>query len=397
MKIVYLFTSPSLKGSSVQTKVLNQIKYLNVAGADCRGAFFSTEVNEISKLNEYADLIPVKPCNRKYFRASAKKNEIMKSVLAYAEMVYRETDYFYFRYPGAGQLLKVFTDKYGSKTIFEHLSNEIAEIKLQKEENPFGLNPSDFLSHLEYVRFPLWREWIYGPGIRRKSRLGVCNSSEIAQWQTSVAAGNYPTFVSGDAVDTSAYSLRKMPLFTNELNLVFLKGASGRADFNGLDRLINGMSAYKGKTDIKLHILGHQLDYEKSFLTGEMSNHVILHPAKTGNELEEFLSKMHIGVATLGLYRKHLQSTTTLKVREYCAIGLPFIYAYTDPDLHEESRQFCRQFPNDDTVVSMEAVLEFANDVLNRADVPEKMRHYSETYMDYRVKMKKLYFQIQNL
>ena len=68
LKIIYLFTSPSLKGSSVHTKVLNQIKYLNKAGTECRGAFFSTEVNEITYLNEYADLIPVEKCLWKYFK-----------------------------------------------------------------------------------------------------------------------------------------------------------------------------------------------------------------------------------------------------------------------------------------------------------------------------------------
>lgn len=391
MKIIYIFTSPSLKGSSVQTKVLNQIKYLNKAGSDCRGAFFSTEVTEITPLNEYVDLLPVEKCGWKYFRASGQKRKTLQAVLAYAKQKYTNTDFFYFRYPGAGSLLAEFTKKYGNKTIFEHLSIEEAELKLHAKENPFGLKPSQLFSWLEYSALPLWREQLFGKTIRKNARLGICNSQEIADFQTQKSGGKYNCIIGGDAVEVASFPLSPRPVFTNELRMVFLKGASTNADYNGLDRIIQSIAKYKGEVEIKLFILGHQIQEEQRIVEElGIENIIVLLPAKKGDELISFLQDMHLGVAALGLFRKGLNQTTTIKVREYTAQGLPFIYAYTDPDLNEEAKEFALEFPNDESVIDMEKVLEFAKKVLEYKDLPSTMRKYAMEHLDYEVKMKQL-------
>jgi hypothetical protein len=398
MKIIYLFTSPSLKGSSVQTKVLNQIKYLNLAGAECRGAFFSTEVKEITPFNEYVDLIPVEKCSLKYFRASGQKRNTMLAVLGYANSKFQDIDFFYFRYPEAGSLLASFTKQFGSKTVFEHLSIEEKEIQLHAKENPFGLRPSVLFSWLEYTLLPLWRESKYGMIIRNKAKLGICNSNEIAEWQNKKSKGSYTCVVGGDAVEIESYPLIKRPLIQNELKLVFLKGASTSADFNGLDRIIKSIKGYKGDTQIKLYILGHQLKAEEEIIKQlSVEQNIILLPAKSGKELFSFLEKIHLGIGTLGLYRKGLDATTTIKLREYTALGLPFIYAYTDPDLHEYSKEFALEFPNDDSIIDMQKVIDFAQKVHSDPQHPKKMRQYAEEHLDYKVKMKKLYVELLKL
>jgi len=48
MKVCYIFTSAGLVSDSVQNKVISQIRYLNKTGILCRGAFFTTEIKEIS-------------------------------------------------------------------------------------------------------------------------------------------------------------------------------------------------------------------------------------------------------------------------------------------------------------------------------------------------------------
>jgi len=398
LKITYIFTTPSLKGSSVQTKVLNQIKYLNKAGADCKGAFFSKEVREITPLNEYVDLIPVGKCTWKYFQASGRKRKTMQAVLEFAKQNYKNTDFFYFRYPGAGSLLFDFTLNYGNKIIFEHLSIEEFELILHAKENPFGLKPSNLISWLEYSALPLWREKLFGKTIRKNAKLGICNSQEIADFQNKKSGGVYKCMIGGDAVEVETFTLGSRPEFNHELRMVFLKGASANADFNGLDRIIRSIANYKGTIEIKLFILGHQLQEEQKIVKElVVEKKIILLSAKKGNDLMAFLHDMHFGVATLGLYRKGLNQTTTIKVREYTAQGLPFIYAYTDPDLNEESKEFALEFPNDDSLIDMEKVIEFAKKALGDKDLPHQMRKYAEEHLDYEVKMKKLYVEILKL
>lgn len=382
----------------MQTKVLNQIKYLNKAGADCRGVFFSTEVKETTPLNEFVDLIPVEKCDWRYFRASGQKRKTMQVVLAFAKQNNKNTDFFYFRYPGAGSLLKEFTLKFGNKTIFEHLSIEEFELKLHAKENPFGLKPSQLFSWIEYSALPLWREKLFGKYIRKNAKLAICNSQEIADFQNKKSGGVYKCMIGGDAVEVDKIPLTLRPEFKEELRMVFLKGASTNADFNGLDRLIESIAKYKGDISIKLFILGHQLQEELKMVSMlGIENKIILLPPKKGQELYDFLTDIHIGVATLGLFRKGLNETTTIKVREYIAQGLPFIYAYTDPDLNEDSKEFALEFPNDDSLIDMEKVIEFANNALKDKDLPQKMRKYAEEHLDYEVKMERLYKELLKL
>jgi hypothetical protein len=390
LKIVYLFTSPSPKGSSVQTKVLNQIKYLNLAGAECRGAFFSTEVQQITPLNEQVDLIPVKKCDWMYFKSSGQIRNTMQAIIHFANENFLKIDFFYFRYPGAGSFLLDFTKRYGNKILFEHLSIEEAEIELSSKDNPFGITPSKILSRLEHYWLPVLREKIYGKSIRKNAKLGICNSIEIADFQTKKSGNFYKTIVGGDSVSVSDFKLRETIVFNKELRMVFLKGASTNADFNGLDRLINGIKNYKGEIIIKCFILGHHLKTESEMIDSSLRENIILLPTLTGPELSVFINDIHIGVATLGLFRKNLSSTTTIKVREYFATGLPFIYAYIDPDLNEESKEWALQFPNDNSPIDIQKVIDFTQKVLSDAEHPLKMRKYAEEHLDYCVKMKRL-------
>jgi hypothetical protein len=380
----------------VQTKVLNQIKYLNVAGADCRGAFFSTEVKEITQLNEQVDLIPVEKCNWKYFRASGQKRNTMLAVLGYTKSKLHDIDLFYFRYPGAGSLLAIFTKLFGNKTVFEHLSIEEKEIELHAKENPFGLSPSKLLSWLEYTFLPLWRERKYGKIVRRNAKLGICNSNEIAEWQVKVAGGKYPTLIGGDAVEVDSFKLLKLSPIDNVLNLVFLKGASTSAEYNGLERVMNGIKLYNGDIKIKLYILGKNIQYEEQLKNeiGLSDEEVYFIGFKSGLELEEILSKMHIGVSQFGMYKKGLNENSTIKAREYFARGIPFIYGHLDPDLNEESKEFALEFSNDENIVEIQKVVEFGQKILLLPNYGLKMREFAFRNLDYSIKMKQLYNKI---
>ena len=393
MKIIYLFTSPSLLGSSVQTKVLNQIKYINKSGADCIGAFFSSEINRFTQLNERVELIPIEKCNWKYFRSIGRSIKTMQAVLNYVKVNYDKIDYFYFRYPGASSSLKKFISLYGNKTIFEHLCIEEFELKLHAKENPFGIKPSKFLSWLEYNAIPLWREKMYGRFIRRHAKLGICNSEDIAIFQTKKGGGKYKCIIGGDAVDVISFPLSERLHFKDELRLIFLKGANTNAYYNGLDRVFEGLKNYKGDMKIQLFVLGLNTEYEKKLSKqfGILYSKVFFPGFIHGEELNNFFNSMHLGVSQFGIHRKGLNSNSTIKSREYIARGLPTIVGHNDPDFNDTAKDFLLQFPNDDSAIEMEKVIEFANKTLSDPELPQKMRRYAEKYLDYEVKMKKLY------
>jgi len=214
-----------------------------------------------------------------------------------------------------------------------------------------------------------------------------------------MSCGNYHTIIGGDAVDVNSFKLLKLPLVKDDINLVFLKGASTTAEYNGLERVLKSIKLYNSEKNIRLYILGRNLDYEENLRDeiGLTEDVVLLIGYKSGLELNEFLSKMHIGVSQFGMYKKGLNENSTIKSREYFARGIPFIYGHIDPDLDEESKEFALEFPNDDSLIDMEKVIEFAEKALGDNELPQKMRKYAEKHLDYSVKMNKLLKEINSL
>jgi len=397
MTILYIFTSAGLSSSSVQNKVINQIQALNHNGVNCKGLFFTTdEVNPENQEDELKNykFIHVPKVYDKYFKSLKKRNLCHKKIYEYLEAKQPIFDLIYFRYDNAGSYLSKLVNKYQYKFFFEHVTSETEEIKLYKLENPLRLNLSSLLGNMEYLWLPLLREKIWGKQIRKDALFGICNSSDIARYEIQMAGGRYRTFIGGDAVKTAEYQLRKdIPILEKEFKMIFLKGASTAADFNGLDRLFNGIKNYEGSFDIKLYLHGKNLQSEiKMIQEMGIGNQVVTGEFIQKNDTEILMQQMHLGISAMGLHRKGIKGTTTIKAREYFARGIPFIFGHADPDISasEEAMKYCMEFDADDKAIDIEKVINWYLKLNNYPDYPSKMRDFAQKHLDYDVKMCKL-------
>ncbi len=80
--------------------------------------------------------------------------------------------------------------------------------------------------------------------------------------------------------------------------------------------------------EFKFHLAG----YEKGMLS-DVPDNVVCHGILQKEELKSLYSTVNIGIGTLALHRKKMNEACPLKVREYCAFGLPMILGYIDTDL----------------------------------------------------------------
>ncbi|MFX8895379.1 glycosyltransferase family 1 protein, partial [Acinetobacter baumannii] len=80
--------------------------------------------------------------------------------------------------------------------------------------------------------------------------------------------------------------------------------------------------------DFILHIVG-DVSVEDELLAKKDSR-VILHGPLTNIEISQLMSKMWIGLASFGLFRKRMKEACTLKVREYLNYGLPIYSGHKD-------------------------------------------------------------------
>lgn len=380
-----------MAGSSVQTKVLNQIKYLNKAGADCRGAFFSTEVKAITPLNENVDLIPVENCKWKYFHIIGQRRLLDKAIFNFLKSKAFQTDIFYLRYPGASKGLYQIAKKFGSKIVSEHQSNEVAEIKSFKNQHPFGLKISKLISWYLYYYLPILNENKWGILFAQKINSIVTITNELANYQRFKGCQN--VIVSANGIGVKDYDTRSINKFNGTLKLLFLKGTSSNAGWNGISRLIDSIDKFEGiSNEIKVIICGHLIEGEIP-----QRNYIEHKGYLKKEELNQLFDQVHIGVSTLALYKKDLQEAAVLKTREYTARGLPFIYAYSDPDLDEDSKEFALKFPNDSSFIDIQKVIDFAHKTLEDNAIPQKMRKYAEQHLDFEIKMNELYLELKKL
>lgn len=167
-----------------------------------------------------------------------------------------------------------------------------------------------------------------------------------------------------------------MPPMSQELHMI---GVANVSSYHGFDRVIKGISNYKnyGKAEVYFHVVGDGgnisslIELAKSL---QLEDSIIFHGTKTGKELDELYLTSHVGVSTLGWHRLGVRSDGSLKSREYCMRGLPFITCADDPDLPKDFMGKLNVGLNDDAV-NIEKVLDF---LLNLpSDISYRMHNYA--------------------
>lgn len=169
--------------------------------------------------------------------------------------------------------------------------------------------------------------------------------------------------------------------------------ASGFVPWQGMDRLLNGMRAYSGSLPLKLVLIGTvPAGVEKLIdCVNRQPGLTIDCPGPLyGEAMDSYLGVANLAIASLALFRKQMAQACPLKVREYMARGIPFIYGYDDPDL-PDGCEFAMKVPAEDTPIDMEAVIQFAVRTADLPDLAQRMRQHARERMDWKEKVRAMY------
>ncbi|GLR18885.1 glycosyltransferase family protein [Portibacter lacus] len=158
------------------------------------------------------------------------------------------------------------------------------------------------------------------------------------------------------------------------------------AYWHGLDRIIYGVS----ESEIDLHLTIVGVGPESDHLTKlvkelSLENRVSFEDNLIGESLNRAFDKADIGIGTLGIQRKGVMLDSSLKHRDYCSRGLPFILGSEDIDF-PELLGFVKYFPGDGPI-DIGQVLQFYE---STKGVEERMMVYAERHLDWAVKMKEV-------
>ncbi|WP_353101112.1 glycosyltransferase [Myroides odoratus] len=110
---------------------------------------------------------------------------------------------------------------------------------------------------------------------------------------------------------------------------------------HGVDLVIRGLKEYyKKENTIKcfLHIVGNgsiQNSLKEEVLQLDLNSYVSFYGALGGESLNEVFDKCDIGIGALAIFRKGSYKLSELKIREYTARGLPFVYNAYEPQIQD--------------------------------------------------------------
>lgn len=236
----------------------------------------------------------------------------------------------------------------------------------------------------------LFMEHLLGKHILKHASGVVGVTSEITEFYHK--RGLIPSLTLGNGISTADIPLKKISTVTNELHVLSVAVIQ---NYHGIDRFIRGLHEYEStpdKRNIVLHIVGDgpELPHLKE-VTAELNlqDRVIFHGFKSGKELDEMFEMCQIALDALAGFRRELTELSSLKSREYCARGIPFIISSKDADF-PEGWKYVLKISDDETPIDMNTVVEFANRMMADPEHPQKMRRYAEEHLDWMAKMKVL-------
>ncbi|MCY1713078.1 glycosyltransferase [Caproiciproducens galactitolivorans] len=178
---------------------------------------------------------------------------------------------------------------------------------------------------------------------------------------------------------------------------IAILGVAGTLWWQGYDRILQGMSTYKkSRSDgpaLKFVLVGGDKTEMPEFraLVEKLglSEDVTFCGFKKGKELSDIYKTVDVGASSLGCYRRGLTRCSSLKAREYCAAALPFLYAYDDAKLKEDT-PFALRLPNDESPVNMDRVVEFVQHCRKDPSIAKEEREFAEKNYDWKTIMKQV-------
>ncbi len=204
-----------------------------------------------------------------------------------------------------------------------------------------------------------------------------------------------PTLKTSNGIDITSFSAKEKNGLLDEFHLL---GLANVQRWHGFDRIIEGMKIWYAQKDQKtnslknifFHIVGDgDAIAELKQLTKryDLEKQVIFHGAKFGNELDVFFQQCHIAANSLAWHRTGANSPT-IKMREYCARGIPFINGYEDKDL-PPNFPFSFQVASNDDAIEINALIAFFQNIEQKhADYPNFLHNFAKNNLTWKAKLK---------
>jgi glycosyltransferase involved in cell wall biosynthesis len=309
---------------------------------------------------EYIDI------NNFVFTTAAHSRQV-RYRLAAAMIRQYEPDIVFCLYPWADEYLYELVCEF-PQFVFEHQTKEVPELHFNNQSSTLRL------------------ELIYGEKVLSKVMGIVAVSEDYLAYELERSGFSAHGCTMPNGVDVA-----QIPVRMNRVNdqCIEILCLASFCKWHGYDRLIEGVRNYRGKDKILVHMVGTGPElshYKKMVKEYTLDNYFKFWGRLESEAFGHIVETCHLAVGALGLHRKDLHITASLKNREYCAMGVPFIYSGKDTDFNKDEKFLLSVLPSDDPL-DMVAVIGFARQVYQDGDPGPAMRRFAEKYLSWDVKV----------
>jgi glycosyltransferase involved in cell wall biosynthesis len=372
MKIGYLVSINDLNSTGVRRKVISQCRNIDGHGADVVLYVFINNAND-----DFENSADLKHINVGYpkFRGSniisKCLNEILRSQSIRKLIVEFDSDVIvYIRYSCLNYIPKLKR----ARVIVEHQTKESIE----------WLNNGTFNGKIFFAA-----ECMFGRRNRARCDGIVTMTNDIMTFQQSQIRKKINAVIIPNGVDVESISLRStFPKNTETFQII---SSTNVAPWHGLDRIIIAMASYSGSRNISL-VITEEKEYVKDIVDLSeklgLGDHVIFIGKKNSQELKKIFENSNLAAGTLAADRIGLKEVSSLKHREYCAAGIPFIYSGSDPDFPAEF-PFAIRISNE-SLLNFEEIIKKCDSISSDEAHIGKMRKYALDKLDWKVKSRVL-------
>jgi glycosyltransferase involved in cell wall biosynthesis len=192
-----------------------------------------------------------------------------------------------------------------------------------------------------------------------------------------------------NGIDLDAVRLKTSSPPVDGIRLI---GVANLSYWHGYDRVIDGIASYLrngGGRDVVFDVVGEgeELPRLKALASkcGVTAN-IHFHGPVVGAALDDLMSRANIGISCIGMHRI-VSDTSSLKSREYCARGLPFVLGHADRDFGP-ALPFVFHAPANDAPLDVAALAAWYDGLrADQPDYPAAMRAYAEQRLGWATKM----------
>lgn len=304
------------------------------------------------------------PLSNNIFHKILKRIFISFPSTKFKKIPLREKDNIYIRYPFAdSNLIKL-----------------LKSIRKNNLNNKIVLEIATYPYEKELPKWQLKKDIIY----RKKLKKYV---DRIVTFSNDDEIYGIKTIKTGNGIDVSDYKIKKN-IQNDTINII---SVSSLCEWHGYDRAIEGINKYysEGNIDkvVNFVIVGEGPEKEKlENLINKygLNKYCKLVGYKNGEELDELFDNSDLALSCLGLHRKNVLALTSLKNREYCARGIPFIDVAEDQDFN--GFKYRLKIESNDSPIDIKQIIDFYSTIYTEY-MGEEMNKYAQDNLSWKKKL----------